>query len=311
MKRKNKIAVLLAALLLSLTGCQLAQPDSAAQGQDRLVGMLVTEEALDLFDFEAYVQDHAGQLVHGGELTEADMQPYEGRLYATLTSKTLYSDDGSTAQTREYVFEGVNGISCFAAAVPATETETSYLATISDAALSDGQMNLSYTDAGYDIDLTATIYVSPQSYMTFYFNPVYQTPDGQVYAVSGSCISSDLTSGEVSHTLEEESTLTENGASTGQRTSVKISIAAMDPPETIVLLQMDESAQVLSQETYSPEALPEEWTLDAETAYLIAETHSGSRVTRELLDRDAEALKTFRCREDGVCVEQYTALIWR
>lgn len=317
MKQRNKIAVLLTALLLlSLTGCQLAQPDSPAQERDRLIGVWVTTEYLDLFDMESYLQDHAGQLFNGGEISETDMQPYAGRLYAVRTDKTLYGDSG-TETVQEYVFEGMEGIPCFFALVPATETEESYHTMISDEALSGGQAALNETDTGFDIDLEATIYVASRPEQdvgqpaVWYFNPVYQTPDGQVYAKPGNSVQGSLLGGETwTHTLEEEGAVTWGGTAETYRTSVKISVAAMDPPDTIVLLQMDEASQVLDRASYPPEALPEKLTLNAEAAYLIAETHSGDRVTRELLDQEDSSLRTFRCREDGICVENTTELSW-
>lgn len=317
MKQRNKIAVLLTALLLlSLTGCQLAQPDSQAQGRDRLIGVWVTTEYLDLFDMESYLQDHAGQLISGGEITETDMQPYAGRLYAVRADKTLYGDSG-TKTVQEYVFEGMEGIPCFFALVPATETEESYHTMISDEAISVGQAALNDTDTGFDIDLEATIYVASRpdqdlgQSAAWYFNPVYQTPDGQVYAEPGNGVHGSLADGEVwTHTLEEEGAVTWDGTTETYRTSVKISVAAMDPPDTIVLLQMDEAAQVLDRASYPPEAMPEQLTLDAETAYLIVETHSGDQVTRALLGQADSSLHTFRCREDGICVEKLTELTW-
>ena len=52
---------LLAALLLCLSGCQLAQPEAQTQA-DMLVGVMLTPEPLDLFDWEGY----AGQPFRAG-----------------------------------------------------------------------------------------------------------------------------------------------------------------------------------------------------------------------------------------------------
>ncbi len=319
MRHKRLQALLLAAAMLLCTGCQLARTDiDEAPGQDRLIGVFVTTEYLDLFDFEAYFQDNAENVLHGGPLDADSTQPYQGRLYAALQSRTLYGDDGETVETMDYVFEGVEGISYFAARFPATETESSYVGSSSDEAISNGHMNLSYTDETDSIDLEGTIFVATRSGLdldlgtTCYFNPVYQTPDGRVYATSGSGITSDMeaSGGVYSRTIEAENTVTENGETKTQRTSVKMSIASMDPPEEIVVLQMDQHSQGLSREAYRPGTLPAKLTLDAKAAYLIVETKSSVGVIRDLLEPEDTSLETFRCRDDGICVKTYTELVW-
>ena len=50
--KQIKLTSILLALLLLLTGCQLARPDvGTVQSGDRLIGVLVTRDYLDLFDF--------------------------------------------------------------------------------------------------------------------------------------------------------------------------------------------------------------------------------------------------------------------
>ena len=91
---------LLAALLLCLSGCQLAQPEAQTQA-DMLVGVMLTPEPLDLFDWEGYVGDRFGQA--DGEVSAADAADYAQRLYATRV------DEG------RWQFEGVEGFAFFAA----------------------------------------------------------------------------------------------------------------------------------------------------------------------------------------------------
>ena len=59
MKRKIFTMVFCALIILALTGCQLAL-DSAdgAVDEDRLVGIFLSTEYLDLFDFEGYMNDN-------------------------------------------------------------------------------------------------------------------------------------------------------------------------------------------------------------------------------------------------------------
>lgn len=48
--------------------------------KDRLVGVFITTEYLDLFDHERFLQDNTDQLLSGKELGEADAGAYQGRL---------------------------------------------------------------------------------------------------------------------------------------------------------------------------------------------------------------------------------------
>lgn len=314
MKQIKLISVLLALLLL-MSGCQLARPDGeTASSGDRLIGVLVTKEYLDLFDFEAYFQDHTSELLQGGDHVVEDTQPYEGRLYATMTTETKTNEDGGTVTLQKYVFEGVEGSSYFVYSV-SEEDGPGYTATESGEEISDGHTNLSYSDQEEAMDLEATIYYAPQDgedVISFYFNPVYQTADGQVYAMSGSGTSTNVDGAGVSfgHTLREENTETENGVSKTWRSSVKVTVESVDPPERITVLQMGEDHQIVSETAYEPGSLPEAMTLPAEIAYLLVETHTGGTVKRELVDRDTETLTTFRCRDDGICVKQTTTLTW-
>ena len=85
---KKLLALILAVLML--TGCQLASEEkNEDQFQDKLVGVLVTFEPLDLdFDIEGYLRDNPGVLK--GE--EVVLEPGEGleygqRLWAEVTEE--------------------------------------------------------------------------------------------------------------------------------------------------------------------------------------------------------------------------------
>ena len=108
-------------ILLSLTGCiRLAQEDGDLNGQDRFIGFFITYEYLDLFDHEKYFDDmlssNKPENLWGKALQSED---YQGRLYAVLSTKTLTEEvTGTTFTTKEYVFEGLQGINFFSACVP-------------------------------------------------------------------------------------------------------------------------------------------------------------------------------------------------
>lgn len=181
MKIKRIISTFLAVLLvMSFCGCQLAREDAAeGTGDDRLIGVFVTKEYLDLFDFEGYLNDNMQNFTGGAISLDGGGEQYQGRLYAVLQDHTLTDDSGKQTTTQEYVFPGVDGFSYFAAEIPATDESESYISSGSDEAISDGMMSLSYGDEEDKITLDGTIYLSSvNGSIICYINPVYQAKDG-------------------------------------------------------------------------------------------------------------------------------------
>lgn len=65
--KKTRIFALISmgVMAFTLTGCSLARTDLPDQGTEteRLIGVFLTTEYLDLFDMEGYLKDHPGQLL--------------------------------------------------------------------------------------------------------------------------------------------------------------------------------------------------------------------------------------------------------
>ncbi len=164
MKNKKWIALILGVCAaLSLTGCQLAlENGDGEQRGDRLIGALVTTEYLDLFDLEGYLNDHLNGFSGGEIKADGNSADYQGRLYATLTTRTVTDEQtGETAQLQEFVFEDMDGAAYFAARIPETETEDSFISGGSDEAISDGHMGLFSGDEEDKITLEGTIDIVP------------------------------------------------------------------------------------------------------------------------------------------------------
>lgn len=324
MMSRRIIAAFLALLILfAAAGCQLAREDMAeAQSSDRLIGVLITKEYLDLFDFESYLNDNIHKLSAGGSITlDGDTKKYEGRLYATLVTRTLTDPEtGSPYEITEFAFEGVEGIPYFCATVQPAGEEHSYTTTGAGDAISDAHTKINSSDEEESISLEGTIYFASahSNTITCHINPVFQSPDGRVYATAGSGFmsSGDQGVGTVfSRTLEGTSTITENGKKKTTHSFIKISLASMLPPKRIVVLQMDEDNSVLSRTEYNPGQLPDTLALDRKAAFLIVETHNQDQegtwtVSRSLYDKSNESLESFYVRDDGYCVKQRTKLDW-
>ncbi len=309
-------------IIFTSTGCQLAREDAGDHiNDDRLIGVFITMDYLDLFDMELYMKDNAKDLFGGGDnIVKGDSNRYQGRLYATLKTRTITDDrTGESFDIREYIFDGVDGISYFSATIRVNEKEDGYTTSGADKAISDAHTGLFYGDKEDRVSLEGTIYISPNhSDKTYYVNPVYQSADGSVYAISGSgyMTGGPQSEGSVfSKTIEETKTVTENGVDKKTSCSVKISFATMFPPEKIVILQMSGDSTVLSRTEYTPGKLPDLIVPDKAVEYILVETYKHDndgnvKITRLLYDKGNTTLDTFFRREDSICVKQWTQLKW-
>ena len=64
---ENKRSILVAGALvvvIFLSGCQLAAGDGLTVESERLIGVFITKEYLDLFDFDAYLEDNISDFVN-------------------------------------------------------------------------------------------------------------------------------------------------------------------------------------------------------------------------------------------------------
>ncbi len=326
---KNKIliiilaCVLIASFALGVTGAVTFAKDEPADNsneasKDRLIGVFITTEYLDLFDFESYFENNADKVLSGGEISSSDSAPYQGKVFGTIVDDPYTNPEtGETVTTKKCVFEGIEGISYFVAKY--TDERGTYWGTGGDEAISDGHTGLHSTDAGDSIELKGTIYVSvSKGSNTFYYNPVYQTAAGEVYLMSGQGMShgGELSAGmSSSHALKEEQTITIDGKSETISSNIEVSTCFMDTPVSTSVLQFSKDGSVVSKEDYAAGELPFKITTNSDTEYIIVETHMKSAtgeetVTRELFQADDETLFAFSCREDGICIKQHCSIIW-
>ncbi len=307
--RKKQFALLAClALLLCSAGCQLADPEqdeASTAPRDRLIGVFATEEYLDLFDHDTWFRDNADKLADGGEtvVSPQDSETYGGRVWATQQANG------------DWVFEDLEGMGYYAYRYGSDAERGT--ATHMDAGLTGNGMHVTSTDEGESVELEATIYHIPGGEVRYFFNPVYQTPDGAVYMTSGDGVTmSGATEGEAcARTLSDDLTTTgPDGESAVDSCSVAIHVEIMCEPTEIIVLQMDSDSRVLDRKTYAPGQVPESLTVEAGCTYCIVETRKagpdGESVTRELANAGAERFSTYQALENGVCVRQDTELVW-
>jgi len=323
MKRKIMISICSILILCALTGCQLARESAGADAyEDRLIGMFVTTEYLDLFDMDAYLNDSLSGF-QGGDITvDGDTRKYEGQLYATMVARTQTNEEtGETSEVEEYVFPNIDGISYFYFTTLDTEGRDSTTIMSEDPSVVHEKMDIHASDDAYGMTMEGMIYVSPtdeQRELVYYFNPVFQSADGSVYVSSGSGVANqgvDVEGSTMSQTMDATYAVTENGKVKTDSVSIKLSISVIFTPEKIAVLQMDAESKLLMRTEYAPDAVPEALVFDSGTDYIIVETHkrdvAGDAITtRDIYSRDAETIQTFFARTDGICVMRSTQIKW-
>jgi len=314
MKTKTIVIILscllVLALALGITGAvKLGGEDTTAEN-NRLIGILVTTEYLDLFDNDRYLEENLPELMSG---ETPDTGEYAGRLWGELIDRIEYGDDGTPIYSKEYVFPDNDGIFCYAA-----EVEESYTVTGGEG-VSEPRLNINSTDDGEDLSYQCVVSVNANipAEMELYFNPVYQTKDGRVFAVSGDAFMySGGPEGEVyTITLSEEYTVTENGKKTTDRFSIAVATDYVYPAKTVSVIQMDGASAILSREEYTLDSLPEAISPVSGAEYIIVESRGtdalGQPVTNRAMYQPEDIIaKVFAAREDGICTPVSMDINW-
>lgn len=265
--------------LLACCGCQLAvEGQGSMENTDALCGAFITFEYLNVDDsFVDSIDWNAA--MNGGQTPFYD--PEAQKIYAAR-------NDGTHT---EYYFEGIEGQRLFNIFISGEEENTSYSSSYSDALLMDRKSAYNVTDEGTEITIEATLYVCPRAYgggeeLDCYLNPVYQTPDGQVYMTPGSGLGADLSEGcSISQTLSGSTEKTVNGEKEIRSASVKVTVTAIDEIKKYVLKQLDDKDQVISSLDIVKDNIPKEAAFEDKTVYAILEKHCVNAEGKAYIER--------------------------
>lgn len=237
--KKLAIALILV-LALMLPGCSLLREDGEPADADRLVGVYITENYIDSFDFEAYVQDNASSLSGGGEISREDAAKYTRRIYAEIT-------DGKTS----FPIEGI----AFIAARYEKDGESCTGSDYGDK-LADVHLSINVSDNMETTVLTGKLFAdSGAGHMSAYCNPVYQQADGRVYLVPGEGVSANM--GSMTHSLSESCESAKKGER-GYGMDITLEVEGRRPSEKLAVLLYSADGALLSRTEYAPEEMPEE-----------------------------------------------------
>lgn len=238
----KKLAIaLIFALALMLPGCSLLREDGEPADADRLVGVYITENYIDSFDFEAYIQDNASSLSGGsGEISREDAAKYTRRIYAEIT-------DGKTS----FPIEGI----AFIAARYEKDGESCTGSDYGDK-LADVHLSINVSDDMETTVLTGKLFAdSGAGHMSAYCNPVYQQADGRVYLVPGEGVSANM--GSMTHSLSESCESAKKGER-GYGMDITLEVEGRRTSEKLAVLLYSAEGALLSRTEYAPEEMPEE-----------------------------------------------------
>lgn len=237
--KKLAIALILV-LALMLPGCSLLREEGEPADADRLVGVYITENYIDSFDFEAYVQDNASSLSGGGEISREDAAKYTRRIYAEVV-------DGKTS----FPIEGI----AFIAARYEKDGESCTGSDYGDK-LADVHLSINVSDDMETTVLTGKLFAdSGAGRMSAYCNPVYQQADGRVYLVPGEGVSANM--GSMTHSLSESCESAKKGER-GYGMDITLEVEGRRPSEKLAVLLYSAEGALLSRTEYAPEEMPEE-----------------------------------------------------
>ena len=287
---KKMIAMLLAVCLLS--GCTLAaETKDGADGQ--LMGFLLTVTLPgENSGQEIWDEDAAGM----GFLADF---PNEGqRLYAQKT------EEG-------YAFPENCGLSCFGYYVFTENQEDSYRTSENDPELSDHHWYQHVGDGGSTYKLEANVYGIRDCGTQIQVNPVYQTADGEIYALATAPMTFDAGNLDGYAATISQEQKTELGHITTMGGSVTVNINSLVLPERYIVVEMDAENQLLKRTEFAPDAMPGEYIPGKDAAYIILEA-AGEQTVRTAYSPDDECvvMDTYYPGRYGLCIKGYTRISW-
>ena len=298
--KQRILALALAAVLtaiIMLTGCSLAtdQTLSGETGmQDKLVGVFVTTESLNLFNMDAWLEDNAGKL-SGGEyiLEEGEARAYEGKLWAEL--------DGDGC----WVFPGYEG------SVIGQSWKEDHWANFVTGGFCGLDVNHISTNTHDGVEVEGTIYLpSDGEELILSCNPVYMTADGRYYATTGDSFHTSPETGGMTLTVSAEQTWTDGEESSTYSASFATCAEVVDVADRVVLVHMSADHQELRREEYTPDTLPESVGSADGAAYLIVEEYAAGTVRRTLNQPGDDPIQVYTRTEEYYCQIRYAEVNW-
>lgn len=296
--------VLLLAFVLGSAGwvsLDGAEDSQGLAGADRLIGVFITRDCLDALgpDFRT----HTG---------------IDGMTRVRLEAKQVFeehpSSDGGTVLMPNYIFEGVEGLALYAPTI-VIDGDPCFTNRI-DPGLGEVKTDIHEQEQRTDLSLEGTLWLIEGGGLTsVILNPVYQSQDGSVYALTGdgADFSGMGENGfETTLGLSEESNWQFSGETRGHSAKITVHFKSMPAFRTYTLTQFGADNTVLSSDTFLPGELSESIKPLPDTAFMVLEqtNQRDGAVTRTLHQRGDSYLTTFTARPDGLCVPEQSEISW-
>ena len=324
--------ILGAANIISLSG-----PDHSKPDEDILIGVLVTLNSLYDSQDEDIIQEYVQTQPQSLNPSIPKLDRSFKRLYGSVADETedledvTDSDDKMLIKTKTVNFEDVDGICFF---IQTTIKQNSMGRILDDKdeqggidvlykSVSDDRVTERYTEIKsvediQTISVEGTIYaLSTLERSSFFFNPIYLSSNGEVYAVAGESISSsgNDAGSQISFTIENTHNQTVQNTTKNSERKIKVSIAFMDEPLSTRVLEFDNNARLLLDISFTPSSVPKQFQTQSNTAYILVETNFASKgntgTTRTLFQPKDESFSTFLCEKDGICIQRSHEIIWK
>lgn len=292
---KRLFAIILAVCLLS--GCSLAQVGSGEVTEHELTGMFLT----------LTVDNGDGTITDVWDAEKAGMEPLH--VFA-MEGEKLYAERVEKDDRVYYEFPEGLGLSCFCYYVFSDEEGETYRADTTDPELKDCHRS-THVSNGTTNTLEATIYATADTNVSVHMNPVYQTPEGEVYALGTAPGGWDAASMYgCTKTLSQETKIN-MGSETVNGGTVKLTIERVILPDTYIIIEMSADNTVLKSTEYAPEAMPETYTPGPDTAYILLEAAGEETVRTVYSPADQSAvMDVFTPGAYGLCIKGYTRIEW-
>ncbi len=289
-RKKNRIGiivivcVLVVSFVLGVTGAVTFAKDRVkvddAAISDRLIGVYITTK-----------------------------DPKDEKIYAKLVNYP-----GENAEGKRYVFEGIDGWAFYHAEYK-SERGLSY-----GESYVDDYIFAEHIGVGSNLELKGSIYLSAdRDFDMLYFNPIFQTPNGEVYLSPawGEYIgyNSSWTS-SLKTSLNRDYTITEDGKKKTFNTSVDMDIYILDTPISTSIIQFDKDGNVLDKDEYKQDKLPSSISTAKGTEYIIVENYMKSKdgkesISRDMVQNDNNSLYAFICLDNGICTKKSIKVEWK
>ena len=277
-------------MTLTASGCTLAVPDAGVDGSsDRLIGAFITSEYLELYDMEGYLNDHASSIMNNSSIIVGNDSCYEGKLVATVDKEGAQS-----SSEWKISFGNIKG-EYVIMPVTADENGESVVGNLCSDGVGEPYLDYTVTDEGEERVISVTIYQqTSKEQKTYYVNPVYQTENGDIYAITGNGYANGTPSEEgntMAATITAESREVENGKAKKDTCKVSVQFANMYKPVKTVIYQMDETNQVLKQTLCNLSEVPDTLKVEPEAAYILEEIQKEDLSGKIVRDRKILNLK--------------------